>query len=233
VLGSWLPAVRAFSDSMAPGVEQVLHGRGAHALPTFTAPLLPEGVVQVAGGALERIFSAVRAMKVSPGFTDTISTDLGTRPVRDTQRATPRFSLKIARIGGGPAVQIGFSKYNHVGVWIESRRGDAIEPLGLAASTPWQDKRPLLTSGQPEMREYRMRFYEDSAPTGEWTAWRQIAGELLHASAWRVRDRILCPVSQSAPPGAAAQSNNVYPPCRTTAVPKPHLSRRGGCSSER
>ncbi len=33
---------------------------------------------------------------------------------------------------------------------------------------------PLVPS-QPEMREYRMRFWDKGEPNGEWTLWREIA----------------------------------------------------------
>ncbi len=175
-LGSWLSAVRHFSDAATAAVAQTLHGSGANGLPVFTAPPLPDGVPVVADGALERIFRAVRAAKFQEHYTDTIGTDLGLIPKSEnTNRTTPRFKLKAVRIASGPAVEIGFSKYSHAAVWIESRRaGGEPEGLGIAVSTPWTDQRPLLVPGQPETREYRLRYWEDSAPTGEWTPWRMI-----------------------------------------------------------
>jgi hypothetical protein len=31
------------------------------------------------------------------------------------------------------------------------------------------DERPLLVAGQPEVREYRMRFWDKGTPNGDWT----------------------------------------------------------------
>ena len=35
--------------------------------------------------------------------------------------------------------------------------------------SPYVDARPLLVAGQPETREYRMRFWDKGTPNGEWT----------------------------------------------------------------
>lgn len=177
VLGSWLSAVRAFADATTASVEQVLYGTGTHGLPSFTAPALPDGVPVVADGALERVFRCAKLIKYRSGFTPAIATDLGLTPSNNTpDRPQPRFSLKIERLAAGPAVQVSFFKYRHTGIWIESRRGGGEpEPLGIATSTPWLDERPLLLPGQPEMREYRLRFWDDGSPNGEWTRWEQIA----------------------------------------------------------
>ena len=53
---------------------------------------------------------------------------------------------------------------------IEGRRGGGDwEKLGLTEETRFLDDRPLLAPTQPEVREYRVRFYEGSALTGEWS----------------------------------------------------------------
>jgi hypothetical protein len=31
------------------------------------------------------------------------------------------------------------------------------------------DERPLLVAGTPEVREYRMRFWDKGTPNGDWT----------------------------------------------------------------
>jgi len=31
------------------------------------------------------------------------------------------------------------------------------------------DERPLLVAGQPEVREYRLQYYDDAGPAGDFT----------------------------------------------------------------
>ena len=54
---------------------------------------------------------------------------------------------------------------------VQSRRGGGDwETLEIDLESPYLDERPLLTPAQPEMRDYRLQFYEDDAPTGDFTA---------------------------------------------------------------
>lgn len=72
VIGTWLPAVRAWQQACTMAVEQAEHGTGGTlALPEFVAPPLPAAdvpnnlpaVVPRAEGALQRIFALVQAVK--------------------------------------------------------------------------------------------------------------------------------------------------------------------------
>ena len=57
-----------------------------------------------------------------------------------------------------------------MGVVIESRRnGGAWEMLGIDTTSPYMDERPLLNPTAPEVREYRMRFWDKGTPNGDWT----------------------------------------------------------------
>ena len=67
-------------------------------------------------------------------------------------------------------MRLTFFKYSHMGVHIESRRGNGLwEFLSVDTETPYLDERPLLGAGQPEVREYRMRFWDKGTPNGDWT----------------------------------------------------------------
>jgi hypothetical protein len=49
--------------------------------------------------------------------------------------------------------------------------GGAFQPAG-AAPARWccpPSPRPLLVAGQPEVRECRMRFWDQGTPNGDWT----------------------------------------------------------------
>ncbi len=172
VLGSWLSAVRNFSPSTTDAVDDVLVGGGAGVmvLPTFTAPALPSGVTAAAPGTLTRIFNLVAEMKLDSGFTETIGTDLGVIGQTATEKPVPKVTAALVQGSGCQCVRLTFAKYSHMGVYIETRRGvGAWEFLAVDTESPYLDERPLLAAGQPEVREYRVRFWDKGTPNGDWT----------------------------------------------------------------
>ena len=172
VLGTWLTAVRAFSPSTTDAVDDVLTGGGTtpFVLPTFTAPALPAGVTAAIPGSLNRIFALIAKMKLSAGYTEAIGTDLGIVGAEQTEKALPKFSADLLQGAGCQCVKLSFAKYGHMGVYIESRRGTgAWEFQAIDTESPYEDERPLLVPGQPEVREYRMRFWDKGTPNGDWT----------------------------------------------------------------
>ncbi|MBL9116120.1 MAG: hypothetical protein JNJ83_14025 [Verrucomicrobiaceae bacterium] len=172
VLGTWLTAVRAFSPSTTDAVDDVLTGGGTtpFVLPTFTAPDLPAGVTAAIPGTLNRIFALVAKMKLSAGYTEAIGTDLGIVGAEQTDKALPKFDAELLQGAGCQCVKLTFAKYGHMGVYIESRRGNGVwEFLAIDTESPYMDERPLLAAGQPEVREYRMRFWDKGTPNGDWT----------------------------------------------------------------
>ena len=172
VLGSWLSAVRAFAPSTTDAVDDVLTGGGTSAvvLPAFTAPALPAGVTAALPGALTRIFALIAKMKLHAGYTEAIGTDLGVVGPEETEKPVPKFLTDLLQGGGCQCVKLTFYKYTHMGVYIESRRGTgAWDLLGIDTESPYLDERPLLAAGQPEVREYRMRFWDKGTPNGDWT----------------------------------------------------------------
>lgn len=172
VLGSWLSAVRNFSPSTTDAVDDVLTGSGASAmvLPTFTAPALPAGVTATLPGTLTRIFALIQKMKLEGAYTEAIGTDLGIVGQEAVEKLVPKFSAEAEQGPDCQCVRLRFFKYGHMGVYIESRRGDgAWDFLGIDTESPFMDERPLLVAGAPEVREYRMRFWDKGTPNGDWT----------------------------------------------------------------
>ena len=41
--------------------------------------------------------------------------------------------------------------------------------LAIDHASPYMDERPLLVAGQPEVREYRLQYYDNAAPSCEFT----------------------------------------------------------------
>lgn len=174
LLGTWLSAVRAFSPSTTESVDAALTGEGTDdvELPGFDAPALPAGVTAPAPGLLTRLFALIARLKLSAAMTDAIGTDLGILGPEDVDNhPTPRFSTEVVQGSGQQGVNMTFYKYSHQGVHIESRRGagGAWEFLAIDTESPYLDDRPLLTAGQPEVREFRMRFWDKGTPNGDWT----------------------------------------------------------------
>jgi hypothetical protein len=91
VLQAWLPAVRAWALACTDAAIETQTGSGAgpQALPVFTAPALPAGIVAVNPGALTRLFVLIQQIKDSGKATDPISTDLG---ILGGEQAAPDFT---------------------------------------------------------------------------------------------------------------------------------------------
>ncbi len=56
-------------------------------------------------------------------------------------------------------------------IQIQYRRpGDAdFITIGFDSSEPYVDARAPVTAGQPEVRQYRARFYDPAGPIGTWS----------------------------------------------------------------
>lgn len=174
VSGLWLTATREFGPAATAALEELYDDAGPDpfVLPVFTAPALPAGVVAVPPGALQRIFAFVQVIKTSPNYTEAIGLQLGIVGAEETdEHPVPEFTLKTERGDGCECVKVAFRKYGRPGVAIHSRRGaGAWEMLGAALTSPYMDERPLLAPAQPEIREYRLQYYEGDGPTGDFTA---------------------------------------------------------------
>ena len=173
VLGTWLTTVRNFSPSTTDAVDDVLTGQGdaAVVLPTFTAPALPAGVSVALPGVLTRIFTLIAKLKLADKYTDAIGSDLGLiGSVDNGSQTLPKFTATPQQGANCESVNLVFYKYGHMGVYIESRRGTgAWEFLAIDIESPYLEERPLLAAAQPEVREYRMRFWDKGTPNGDWT----------------------------------------------------------------
>lgn len=171
--GIWLTAVREFGPASTASLEELFTGAGpnAYVLPSFAAPALPAGVTAVPPGALDRIFNFVQAIKSRPAYTEAIGLQLGVVGQEDaTLHPVPEFTLKKERGGGCECVKISFKKFGRQGVVIHSKRGGAAwEMLGIDLHSPYLDERPLLVAAVPEVRDYRLQFYDDAAAVGDFT----------------------------------------------------------------
>ncbi|MEI8345559.1 MAG: hypothetical protein WCG06_05750, partial [Candidatus Omnitrophota bacterium] len=104
VLQTWLPAVRTWAQASTEAATEAQTGTGtaALALPLWTAPALPTGVVAVNPGALTRIFALVQAIKDSGQCTDALATNLGLLGTAQTapDPATMQPAISAALVSG-------------------------------------------------------------------------------------------------------------------------------------
>lgn len=178
-MGAWLTAARMFGPTATTAVDALLNGDGkaTATLPGFNAPPMPEGVAPVATGVLNRVFSLAGFIKVTHGYNEVIGLDLGivahtagAAAVAADVHGRPDVQLEITQGKLCQAVKIHFVKHGHLGVWIEGTRGKGLwEFVGVDTASPYLDERALLAPGVPEVREYRLRYWDKGKPNGDWT----------------------------------------------------------------
>ncbi len=166
-LGDWISNVRKFAPACTVALGNLSTGTGGEAF-VFTPynaptlPTLPVGITEVLPGALDSTFRLVQVIKGLPGYTDDIGLDLGIIGEEDSEEhSRPEFTLKT---------EAGHKKFGHYSVAVYRKRGgDGFELLGISKDRPCQDERPLLVAGQPEVREYKLRFWDAGTESGDWT----------------------------------------------------------------
>ena len=144
---------------------------GAFTLPVFTPPALPAGVTAVPAGALQRLRDFIAQIKLQPTYTDVIGQHLRIIGEEDTrEHAYPDFNLTQERGDCCQCVKLRFKKYGHKGMVIFCKRGNGTwEMLSIDLASPYMDERELLVAGQPELREYRLQWYDDEGANGEFS----------------------------------------------------------------
>ncbi len=175
IMGVWLSNVRSFAQNATAYIaigQKGLTGGSTWPTPAFVNTTPPAGTVAVAAGAENRIFKFVQNIKDAPDYTVNIGEDLWLigPPVTNGQ-PSPTFTLKLGQGESCQCVEVNFQKFTHEGVTIESRRAgeEDFSFLGNDTSRPFVDNRPLLVPGQPEVRAYRLRFWDKGEANGDWS----------------------------------------------------------------
>lgn len=187
VLGSWLPAVRAFAPACtdAAAAAQTGDGSALSALTPFTAPPLPAAgnglpaVVPVFTGGLDRIFGFVQTIKDSAAMTDAIATDLGVIGSTSTPPAPATLQPSITATINGMQVDLRWSwdgQRDHVDVLhiqVDRHDGKGFVDLVHDTTPNYTDTTPfpaVLTKW-----DYRAIWNVDGAPIGQWSATVSVA----------------------------------------------------------
>lgn len=137
------------------------------------APVMGAAPATVAPGVLPRLRQLIQRIRYAPGYTEDIGKELGIEDEgggNEVDMDTVKPTAKATALTGHQ-VRITFDKRRFDGVWIESRRkGDADwTPLGVDLYSPYLDARAPVQASTPEIREYRLRFYDGDAPVGQWS----------------------------------------------------------------
>ncbi len=175
-VGEWIVSAREAPPSWTSSLDNLAYGTGSvnFAFPTLVVPplpTLPAGITCVKPGALQRTFDLVQAIKRSPGYTEAIGLDLGIVGEEDSaEHNRPEFTLKTEAGDGCNCVKVRHKKFGHYAVAVYCKRGGGgWELLGISKDSPYMDERPLLVPGQPEVREYKLRFWGAGTESGDWT----------------------------------------------------------------
>ncbi len=151
---------------------------GSGTVAQFPPPrtLIPDPPPVPLPGILTRLFAQIAGIKSRLEFNEYIGAELGVIGVPDTtEHPWPEFSLTYEHGPDVHRVSISFTKHGHDGVWIESRinNGEWIA-LGADNSKPHYDTRPLIDPALPEIREYRLRWWDKGVPNGEFSPIQKI-----------------------------------------------------------
>jgi hypothetical protein len=172
---------------LVPAYLTALHARTAYKRALLDGPVGPSPLAlppappagtppqPVPPGILPRTRRLIARIKAAPGYHEAVGRDLGiagpgASALRPASAGEARPSAKATALSGGE-VRVEFNKAGYDGVLVESRRGDRQnwERLGVDSYSPYTDARPPLVPGQPELREYRLRYIKRDEPTGEWS----------------------------------------------------------------
>ncbi len=175
ILRLWLPDVRAWTKSCTEAVTLAETGTGgeAMALPVFTAPALPSGVVAVTPGVLNRLFAQIQLIKKNSACTDAIATDLG---ILGSEATGPDLSLvqPILKLTvSGSEVLVGWN-WNGNSKWLSSCEimvdradGKGFVLLTIDTTPNYSDTQPFPAA--KAIWTYKAIYRLDDAQVGRWS----------------------------------------------------------------
>lgn len=171
ILHSLNPAAQQFALENTQYKAIIANGTGNDLLPIPSLPVFDNPPAVRLPGVLPRLFNLVQRAKISAGYTEAIGQDLGIIGSQDTTtHPIPDFTASTERGATIERVKIVFTKYGHDGILVESRRNNgAWEQIGIAMVKPWYDERPLIDPNAPEVREYRVRWFDKGEAHGEYS----------------------------------------------------------------
>ncbi len=179
ILGSWLPALRAWQKSCTDAAKEAQEGTaiGAYVLPVFVPPPLPAAVggdpavVPVAAGALLRIFDIVSSLKESDSYGEATGTDLGVVGIEQTgpDYAILRPVLKITINGNKAEISWGWEGFGKFldQCEIQVDRGTGYQVLTFDTTPGYTDTQAFPAN--PTQWKYRAIYRVEDEQVGQWS----------------------------------------------------------------
>jgi hypothetical protein len=175
VLQTWLPAGRMWALACTDAATEAQTGDGSvlMALPVFTAPALPAGIVPVNTGALTRVFALVQSIKDSGKCSDTNATNLGivgsAQTAPDLTTVQPFISVSI--MGNQVNVKWGWggnSAYlDSCEIWVDRNDGKGYVLLTIDTTPGYTDTQPFPAASAKWT--YKAIYRLDDAQVGLWS----------------------------------------------------------------
>lgn len=130
-------------------------------------------------GSMNRIVELLERIISSPAYKEEFlgkELNLVRTPAARVEHSLPTFDLAALRGPNHVIIQIMFKKYQHTAVAIDCKiNGGEWEFLAINNKKPHLDDRPLRTPGVPEIREYRLRFWDKGVAHGDWSPSQSIS----------------------------------------------------------
>ncbi len=171
LVGTWNPAIQQNALEATAYKANIATGTGSDLIPLPTHAVFDQPPAVRLPGVLTRLSNLVQRIKISAGYSDSVGQDLGIiGSQNNSTHLIPDFTATTERGASIERVKIVFTKYNHDGVSIDTRRNSGDwEFLTIAMVKPWYDERPLLDAALPEIREYRLRWWDKGVANGEFS----------------------------------------------------------------
>jgi hypothetical protein len=165
------PAIQHYSLESTAYKGLIANGSGTEPCPLPVAPVFSQLPAVRLPGVLRRLANFTQLIKLSSAYSESIGQDLGIISSKNgTAHLLVEFVFSQDRGSNGDRVKLMFKKHGHDGIWIEGRRNDGNwEFLGVTTVKPWYDERPLSQPNVPEIREYRLRWWDKSEPNGDFS----------------------------------------------------------------
>ncbi len=137
---------------------------------TPTIPTIAPPATIPAPGIVPRVRAIIQRIKSHPNYTEAMGQDMGIVAPSSAPTGTPK-PTATADAQPDSHILIKWVKGAFDGVQIESQRaGETTWTLiGMDTSSPYLDSRAPLIAGQPEVRRYRLRYFQSDVPTGDYS----------------------------------------------------------------
>ena len=143
-------------------------GAPTNGWPSLDSIIFPPNVPP-APGIEPRTRALIRRIKAHHNYTEAIGQDL---TIIVSTPAPPEVIKPTVRAVALPncCSKLTYPKGPFDGVLAQSLRGEgAWETIGVKMRATFTDDRPPATAGQPEIRQYRLRYMQGDTPVGEWS----------------------------------------------------------------